>query len=164
MASALQPDCAHTGAWGHWGSVSSTKWEHSKAKLTPSLLQPVKVLGWKVHTCKLANSFFDGPITNLLSILSTFIEILSCARQSWGKALMISSLALVLVFFRVMVWHGSERVNGDQVRSPHREVTITATVLRTARLHTHLKISTESEYSAQKQVPHTVCKKISRAH
>ena len=69
---------------------------------------------------------------------------------------MISSLALLLVFFRVMVWHGSERVNGDQVRSPHREVTITATVLCTARLHTCLKISTESEYSVQKQVPHTV--------
>ena len=104
MITALQPDCTNTGAWGHLGRVSSTKWKHSKAKLTPSLLQPVKVLGWKVYTCKLANSIFDGPVTNLLSILCILIEILSCARQSWGKAFMISSLALLLVFFRVMAW------------------------------------------------------------
>ena len=54
---------------------------------------------------------------------------------------MISSLALLLVFFRVMAWQAcSERVKGDQVRSPHREVTIIATVLCTARLHTHLTL------------------------
>ena len=44
-------------------------------QLTPSLPQPVKFPGWKVHTYTPANSIFDGPITNLPSIRSVLIEL-----------------------------------------------------------------------------------------
>ena len=37
--------------------------------LTPSLPQPVNFPGSKVHPYTLPNSIFDGPVTNLLSIL-----------------------------------------------------------------------------------------------
>ena len=52
--------------------------------LTPSLPQPVTFPGWKAHTCKLANSTFDDPITNLLLILCILIEVLLGARAKWG--------------------------------------------------------------------------------
>ena len=42
--------------------------------LTPSLPQPVKLPGWKVQTYTPANSVFDGPVTNLLSILCIFLR------------------------------------------------------------------------------------------
>ena len=64
--------------------------------LTPSLPQPV-------HTYTPADSVFDGPITNLLSILRILIEILSHAHVKGGGgggAFMISNLALLLVVFR----------------------------------------------------------------
>ena len=48
---------------------------------TPSLPRPVTFLGWKVHTHTHthtpANSIFDGPITNLLSVPCIVAEILS---------------------------------------------------------------------------------------
>ena len=42
-----------------------------------------------MHTYKLANSIFDGPITNLLSILCILIEVLLRAHEKgwmagWG--------------------------------------------------------------------------------
>ena len=37
-----------------------------------------------MHTCTPANSIFDGPVTNLLSILFTLIEVLSRAHAK-GK-------------------------------------------------------------------------------
>ena len=57
------------------------------SRLTPSLPQPVKFPGWKVHTYTPPNSIFDGPITNLLWILSIFIEICSCAHAKRGQSL-----------------------------------------------------------------------------
>ena len=78
--------------------------ESDKVTVTPSLPQLVNFLGWKVHTDMPANSIFDGPITNLLSILCVWIEILWCAHAKRGGALTISNLALLLVIFRVTVW------------------------------------------------------------
>ena len=37
-----------------------------------------------MHTYKLANSVFDGPITNLLSVLCILIEVLSRAHAKGG--------------------------------------------------------------------------------
>ena len=87
--------------------------------LTPSLPQLVKFLGLKVHTHMDANSIFDGPVTNRLSTLCISIfdgpvtnqlptlciltEVFSCAHAKGGKPVMISSLALSLVVFWVMV-------------------------------------------------------------
>ena len=69
----------------------------SKATLTPLLPQPVRFLGRKVHTYMPANSIFDGPVTNLLSVLCILIEVLSCGHAKAKKAFMISNLALLLV-------------------------------------------------------------------
>ena len=79
------------------------------------------------------NCIFDGPVTNLLSVLCILIEMLSHAHVNFiecfyvndepeckflytetiklycKKALMVSSLALLLVVFRVMArqaWQG----------------------------------------------------------
>ena len=56
-----------------------------------------------------ANSIFDGPISNLLSILYIMIEIFSRALAQGGgggggrrRAVMISNLGLLSVVFRVM--------------------------------------------------------------
>ena len=58
--------------------------------LTSSLPKPVTFLGLKMLTYTPANSEFDGPITNLLSILCVLTEILSHAPvQGEKKALMI---------------------------------------------------------------------------
>ena len=51
-------------------------WFTSTETLTPSLPQPVKFAGWKVHAYTPANSIFEGPITSLLSILCNLTEIL----------------------------------------------------------------------------------------
>ena len=56
-----------------------------------------------MHSCKPANSIFDRPITNLLLILRSFIEIFSRAHAKAGKASMILNLALSLIVFRVIV-------------------------------------------------------------
>ena len=55
------------------------------SKLTPSLLQLVEFLGWKVDTFMPANSILDGPVTNLLSTLCILIEVLSCAHAKRRK-------------------------------------------------------------------------------
>ena len=57
-----------------------------------------------MHTYKLATSIFDGPMTTLLSILCIFTEVLSRAYAKvggGGGALVISCLAVLLVFFQV---------------------------------------------------------------
>ena len=72
-----------------------------------------------MHTYTPANSIFDGPITNLLSVLSILIDVLSRAHAKGEKALMISNLALLLVIFRV-AGEASMAVNGliqDQLPS-----------------------------------------------
>ena len=51
--------------------------------LTPSQLQPVQ--GGKMQSYTHANSIFDGPITNLLSILCVLIHISSRAHPKGGK-------------------------------------------------------------------------------
>ena len=56
-----------------------------------------------MHSCTPANSIFDGPITYLLLILRSFIEIFSPAHAQAGKGSMISNLALSLIVFRVIV-------------------------------------------------------------
>ena len=53
--------------------------------LTPSLSQPVKFPGWKVHTCTPPDAVFDGPITNLHSALCILLEIPLCAHAKGGK-------------------------------------------------------------------------------
>ena len=62
----------------------------------------------KVLTYTLVNSVSDSPITNLIAILCILIEFVSRAHAKRAKALMISSLALSLVFFGVTVWHAWE--------------------------------------------------------
>ena len=68
-----------------------------------------------MHTYTTENSIFDGPITDLLSVLCILIEIFSRAhanvqkqktktkRKREKKAVMISDLALLLVIFRETV-------------------------------------------------------------
>ena len=77
---------------------------------TPSLPQPVKFPASKVHTYPPPNSIFDGPITHLLSILCTLIEIMSGAHARGGeKSLMI--LDFYWLFSECWLGkHGSERV------------------------------------------------------
>ena len=63
-----------------------------------------------MHACK---QHFDGPRTNLLSILCVLIEVYSCGHAKGENAWMISNLSLLLVVF-LSEWqrgnHGSERV------------------------------------------------------
>ena len=37
-----------------------------------------------MQTCKLVNSMFDGPVTNLLLILFILIKVLLGAHAKWG--------------------------------------------------------------------------------
>ena len=54
--------------------------------LTPSSLpQPVKFPGCKVHIYTPENSIFDGPITNLPSVLCMLIEVLLTYSGEIGK-------------------------------------------------------------------------------
>ena len=53
--------------------------------LTPSLPQPVKLLGRKVHAYMPADSLHDGPITNLFSRLCVLIDVLSYAHEEGEK-------------------------------------------------------------------------------
>ena len=65
-----------------------------------------------MHRYTPASSISDGPITNLASITCILVEVVLHARANGEKAVIISSLALLLVNFQV--WHGkhsSERVN-----------------------------------------------------
>ena len=55
--------------------------------LTPSLPQPVKCLGWKVHTYTPPDSISDGSVTNQFSALCILIQILSRADAKWAKKL-----------------------------------------------------------------------------
>ena len=50
---------------------------------TPSLPRPVKFPVWKMHTYTPPNSIFDGPITNLLSILSIFHSSKAVWESRW---------------------------------------------------------------------------------
>ena len=77
--------------------------------LTPSLLQPVKFLGWKVHPFTPEKSVFDGPITNLLSILCILTEVLWCARAKGEKRLNDFKFGTFIGCHAGK--HGSERVN-----------------------------------------------------
>ena len=54
-----------------------------------------------MHTYMPGDSIFDGPVTNLFSMLNILIEIFSCADTKEEKILMASSLAILLVVFRV---------------------------------------------------------------
>ena len=56
-----------------------------------------------------ADSIFDGPVTNLLSILCILTEILSHVHVKGQKSPYdISDLALLLVVFQVTAWHGKQ--------------------------------------------------------
>ena len=70
--------------------------------LTHSLPQPAKFPVSKVQTYTHANCIYGGPVTNIPSILCILIVVLSGAHTKGGKqALMISTLTLLLVAFRV---------------------------------------------------------------
>ena len=81
--------------------------------LTPYLPKLVKYPGWKVHSYKLANSIFDGPIITLLLILYILVEVLSHAHAKRGKSL--NGFKFGTSIGRFSEWrcckHGSERVN-----------------------------------------------------
>ena len=66
------------------------------------------------------NSIVDGPTTNLLSILSILIEIVSCTHAKGENALMISNW---LFSERLRGKLGSERVNvGNEEQFPGIDV------------------------------------------
>ena len=65
-----------------------------------------------MHTYTPANSISDGPITNILSILSVLVAVLSRAHAKGGKALTVSDLALLLVVFRVTLRQASMAAKG----------------------------------------------------
>ena len=67
---------AHPSAWSARASKTEQTGHGPTVLLTPSLPQPVKCLGWKVHAHLPPDSIFGGPITNLFSISSILIEIL----------------------------------------------------------------------------------------
>ena len=52
--------------------------------LTPSLPQPVQFSGSEMLIYTPANSIFDGPVTNLLSIQCILIDVLSRAHAKGG--------------------------------------------------------------------------------
>ena len=83
--------------------------EHQNVVLTPSLPQPVKCPGWKVHNDMPANSILSHPITNLLSVLCILMQSFHMLMQKRKqKGLSVSSFTLLLVIFK---WHnGRERV------------------------------------------------------
>ena len=86
-----------------WFFVRTAQRSHD-SMLTPSLPQRVTFPGWKVHTYTPANSVFDGPVTNLLSVQCILIEIL-CSCELGEKNIMISNSALLLVANRVTARH-----------------------------------------------------------
>ena len=61
----------------------------SAASSLPSLPQPVKFPGGKVHTYTPANSISDGPITNLLSVLCSFDRSPFTRSCEWGKKALV---------------------------------------------------------------------------
>ena len=67
---------SHPSAWSARASKTEQNGHGPTVPLTPSLPQPVKFLGLKVRAYMPTESIFDGPITNLLSVLSSLIEIL----------------------------------------------------------------------------------------
>ena len=70
----------------------------------PSLAQPVKFLGWKVHIMTIS-SRFPGPITNLLSVLCVLMKILSPASaKKKAETFMIWNFAPLQVVFRWYHW------------------------------------------------------------
>ena len=56
------------------------------AFLTPSIPQPLKCPGRKVHIYTPLSSIFDGPVTNLLSMLCILTEILSRAHTKGAES------------------------------------------------------------------------------
>ena len=54
-------------------------------QLIPSLPQPGKLPGWKVHICKPAYSRISSPITNLVSILCILVAILPHTNEEKEK-------------------------------------------------------------------------------
>ena len=67
--------------------------------LTYSLPQRVKFPGWKVLIHTRANSMFDGPITNPLSVLCILIKVLSCAHFVGGRGVILSLVPLFVIFW-----------------------------------------------------------------
>ena len=66
-----------------------------------------------MHTNTPANSIFDGPVTNLLSVVCSLIESFHGLVQRGQKSftLVVSNLALLLIVFQVRCYkHGSEKV------------------------------------------------------
>ena len=71
-------------------------------EFNPITVQGVKFPCWKVHTYRPANSISDGPITNLLSILCIWTEILWCAHVKGTKK--PSWFQIWHFYFRMMAW------------------------------------------------------------
>ena len=75
--------------------------------LTPSLPVPVKVLGLKVHARMPPDSIFDGPITNLLSVLSILIKVLFIYSCEGVKKLQLFK------FNVFQIWHIYDLIIGN---------------------------------------------------
>ena len=102
----------------------------SKANLTPSLPQPVKCPGRKIHGHACKQFIFRS--CNTLSMLCGFMTLFKCQSEKkkkkkggggGGMLKGLSSALLLIVFKR---HHGSKRVKHDRVRAPHGQVNYTA--------------------------------------
>ena len=87
--------------------------------LTSSLPQPVKFPGWKVHTYMPADSIYDGPVTNLPSVLCILIEIFSRVHAKGERGLNDFKFGTVLARFQ-KIRRGSERAKYPEAKKPSR--------------------------------------------
>ena len=103
--------------------------------LTLSLPQPVKFPGWKMYAYMPADNIFDGPITNLLSILNILIEILSCTHAKRSKSFNVflfcffkfgtfigrfpSDGAACMAVKGLILWTRHEAHSGRKIPLPH---------------------------------------------
>ena len=102
--------CGVLNASSAWKNVGMT----ARRKENPMMhfsWEPVKFLGWKVHTFMLANGIYNGPVINLLSVLCIFDKNPFTWSCGGGKKALI---VLVLLFVVFGEWqrgkHSSERV------------------------------------------------------
>ena len=76
--------------WNNYDLDIIVQFHRDRVTLTVIYINPFtapasKIPGWKVHTYTPANNIFDGPITNLLSILCVLIETFHVVLRRRGK-------------------------------------------------------------------------------
>ena len=83
---------------------------YSMIILTPSLPQPVKFPGWKMHGCACKQCIFWSYNTSTFNAMRFDENLFTCQCGREKKGLRVSNFALFMVIFK---WHqGSEGVKG----------------------------------------------------